>query len=775
MKIKNGSRVKRNDTFHVKTYVSKLLSVFALLLLSTVVLAETFTVNFKDADIKDLIKFVADATGYTVIIDPKVKGTVQLISKKPVSEKELYNLFLTVLHTHNFSAIKNGNVLRIIPNKSARSTSTPVRTRKPLIENHEYITQIIELKNVNATKLIPVLRPLVPQQGHMAAYADANAIIITDTADNVSKIYKIIESLDKTTVNEMEIFKLSHSSADEFVKIVDKIIKQPGSGGKSSSENKASIVADKRSNSLIVTGSEQQRLKVRRLIEALDGPLENSGNAQVISLKYAKATDLAPVLSKVSQSLSKIGGDSNGKNKSSSSASIEADEATNSLIITASGDLMESLTNIIVKLDVQRAQVLVEAIIVEIFETDGKALGVNWMAAGEKSGFAGSVHQEGILGAIAQGAFEDDDDDAVKGIAAALSNLSGGVLGGANFDVAGTSFVALLTALETSQEANVLSTPSLMTLDNSEAQIVVGQEVPFVTGSYTSTGSGSSNPSDPFQTVERKNVGITLKVTPHVNEGNQITLEILQEVSGLVGATVDPTVPTITNERKVETTVTTGDGETIIIGGLMSDEVQETVSKVPLLGDIPFIGRLFRSSSTTTVKKNLMIFIRPTVIRSSQLALEVSQNQYRRVRDVQLYKERRGVDLFKDQVLPVLPHWEEQLGGAHVVQASGTYEIADDELTEKEEIEQAEAREDLEVESSETGAIHAIDDLGATEVIVPNNDSVLLMDETVLETTDLIDRPIDTESNSEVDRPDANSIKNPELEMAPITAPAEQQ
>ncbi len=682
-----------------KALTLKLISVSAMLLLSVTVIAETFTLNFKDADIKDLIKFVADATGYTVIIDPKVKGNIQLISKKPVSEKELYDLFLSVLHANNFSAIKNGDVLRIIPNKSARSTSTPVRTSRPRIANHEYITQIVELKNVNATKLIPVLRPLVPQQGHMAAYADANAIIITDTADNVAKIYKIIASLDKTTANEMEIFKLSHSSADEFVKIVDKIIKQPSSGSKGTPESRTSIVADKRSNSLIVTGSEQQRLKVRRLIEQLDGPLQNSGNAQVFPLKHAKAKDLAPVLSKVSQSLSKIGGDSKSKNSSSQAASIEADEATNSLIITASGDVMESLTSIIAKLDVQRAQVLVEAIIVEIFETDGKALGVNWMAAGENSGFTGSIHQEGILGALAQGAFEDDEDDAVKGIAAALANLTGGVLGGANFDVGGTSFVALLTALETTQEANILSTPSLMTLDNNEAQIVVGQEVPFVTGSYTSTGDGGSNPSDPFQTVERENVGITLKVTPHVNDGDQITLDILQEVSGLVGATVDPTVPTITNERKVETTVTTGDGETIIIGGLMSDEVQETISKVPFLGDIPFLGRLFKSSSTSTVKKNLMIFIRPTVVRNSEVALEVSQEQYRRIRDVQLYKERRGVDLFKDNVLPILPNWDEQMEGAPFVRSSGQYPVDNSELTKAEETEQAENFENLEVQA----------------------------------------------------------------------------
>ncbi|NRA43160.1 MAG: type II secretion system secretin GspD, partial [Pseudomonadales bacterium] len=605
--------------------------------------AETYTVNFKDADIKDLIKFVADITGYTVLVDPKVKANISVISQDQLSEEQVYDLFLSVLHTHSYSAIKNGNILRIIPNKSARSSSTEVKVKKPQTENQAYITQIIELKNVNATKLIPVLRPLVPQQGHMAAYADANAIIVTDTADNVQKIYNIIENLDKTTANEMDIFRLKHSSVEEFVKIVEKVLTQPAASSKNASEAKANIVADKRSNSLIVTGSDQQRRKVRRLIEELDGPLSNTGNAQVFALKHAKAKDLAPILTKVSQSLSKIAVDP--KNKGVAQAIIEADEATNSLIITASGEVLESLNNVIMQLDIPREQVLVEAIIVEIFETDDRLLSADWLLAGEDTGFGGSVQSPGLLSQLAAGAFQEDSEDVIQGIGAALAGIPGGIAGGANFDIGGTSFLAVLRALETSAEANILSTPSLMTLDNNEAQIVVGQEVPFVTGSYTSTGSSGSNPGDPFQTIERENVGITLKVTPHINDGDQITLDIMQEVSGLVGTSIEANTPIVTNERKIETSVSTADGETIILGGLMSDEIQESVSKVPLLGDIPLLGRLFKSSATTVVKKNLMIFIRPTVVRDAVTAADVSQEQYRRVRDVQMYKEKRGVDL----------------------------------------------------------------------------------------------------------------------------------
>jgi general secretion pathway protein D len=648
----------------IKIFNKNLAVVFFVMLSSTALMAEEFKPNFKDADIKDVIKFVADATGYTVVVDPKVKGRVDLITSEHVSEDDMYNLFLTVLQTHGFAAVRNGNVLRIIPDKEARSASTPVVKSQPRGENADFVTQIIELKNVNASKLIPVLRPLVPQQGHMAAYADANAIIISDTADNVKKIYEIIQSLDKTTANEMEIFKLKHSSVEEFMKIVEKVLNQSDGGGgkKGGSDSQASVVADKRSNSIIVTGSDKQRSMVKTLIEKLDGPLESSGNAQVFQLKYAKAKDLAPILAKVAQSLTKISSDAAKAKGGEQSASIEADEASNALIITASGDVMEGIQNIIKQLDMPRKQVLVEAIIVEMVADDGKSLGVDWMVAGKDQGFGASNNSSALEGLVGAGGFDEDPEDALTGIGTALASAAGGVLGGLTYDVNDTSFAAVITALETNREANILSTPSLMTLDNNEAQIVVGQEVPFVTGSYTSTGSSGSNPGDPFQTVERENVGITLKVTPHVNEGGQITLDISQEVSGLVGnASEIADGPIVTNERKIETSVATGDGETIVLGGLMRDEIQESISKVPILGDLPLVGRLFKSSSTGVRKTNLMVFIRPTVINNSARALEVSEEQYRLVRDKQLYKKARGVDLFDEDVLPTLPTWEERV------------------------------------------------------------------------------------------------------------------
>ena len=662
--------MKNKDRLRVKIQLIKIKKcakagfLAVLMALPLVAFAESYTLNFKDTDIKDLVKFVADATGYTVIIDPKVKAKINVISKDSLDEKELYNLFLKVLQVHGYAAVKNGSVLRIIPDKKARTSSVPVLKGSERIDSSEFVTQIIDLKNVNATKLIPVLRPLVPQQGHMAAYVDTNSIIVSDTADNVAKIRKIVESIDKSPHKDMEVVKLKHASSEELVRILTQMLK-PSASSKKSATEEHSLVADKRSNSVIIHGTLQIRKKIKNLIVQLDSPLETTGNAKVFHLRHASAKDLAPVLSKVSQNMAKLGSDNKSKNAASKAATIEADEASNSLIITAQPDVMEGLSALIARLDIAREMVLVEAIIVEVLANNGKALGFDWMAANKHQGFTG-VNSSGALSGL--GANPDlidpgsSEDDKLVGLAGALASIPGGYLGGLNFTSGDTSFAAILTALETNGETNILSTPSLMTLDNNEASIVVGQEVPFVTGSYTSTGAGSSNPGNPFQTVERENVGITLKVTPHVNEGEDITLNITQIVSGIAGSTTaDIGTGIITNERKIETTVRVNNADTVVLGGLLRDEVQETVSKVPWLGDIPFLGRLFSSSSTTVQKTNLMIFLRPTIVNSAAKSLEVTKKSYEDIRRIQTLQQERGVDLFNDDVLKVLPEWETQI------------------------------------------------------------------------------------------------------------------
>lgn len=630
---------------------------------------ELYTLNFKDADIKELIKFVADTTGYTVIMDPKIRANIQVISQEPVNRRQLYDLFLSVLSMNGFTAIKNDNTLRIVSDKTVRTQPIPVVSSG--FPNAEYVTRVFELENISATKLIPVLRPLVPQEGHMAAYADTNAIIVSDTRENIQKLIEIIAQLDKATHQETEVVKLKFAAADELVGILNQVV-NPAKADKTAAEDRVNLVAETRSNSILVSGSGQARLKALVLISQLDTALESVGNAKVIYLKHASAKDLAPILSKVSQNMARLdtGTAQAKKAAGAAGASIEADEATNSLIVTAQSDVMEGLQAIIERLDVPRAQVMVEAIIVEVTQGNLRDLGVDFMFADLKNGFGGSNHSGGLAG-VAQGAFNNDDEKAVQGLASALAGLPGAIWGGLDFNPKGNSFAAILTALETTGETNILSTPSLMTLDNNEAQIVVGQEVPFVTGSYTSTGTSSTNPGNPFQTISRKNVGITLKVTPHVNDGGQITLKIVQEVSGLA-ASEQSTVDVVTNERRIETTVNAKDGETIVLGGLIEDDVQEVVSKVPVLGDLPLLGRLFKKTKTTVSKKNLMVFIRPTVVRSSESLQNLSKEKYQYIRDIQKIKHARGLDLFDDNLLPVLPVWEKQINRAKDLQTVET-------------------------------------------------------------------------------------------------------
>ncbi|CAA0125886.1 Type II secretion system protein D [BD1-7 clade bacterium] len=623
---------------------------------------QEYTLNFKDSDIKELIKFVADVTGYTVIIDPKVKAKIEVISEEPVNEQELYDLFLAVLDVNGYTAVLNENILRVIPDKKARTSPLKVSSGATTQNNAEFITQIIELKNVNATKLIPVLRPLVPQQGHMAAYVDTNSIIITDTADNVQKVLEIIRNIDKSPHKDVEVIRLKHAGAEEAVKIINQINKPTGGGKSQPESDQVQLVADTRSNSIIVNGTLQARQRIKKLIQELDQPLETTGNAQVFYLHHASAKDLAPVLSKVSQNMAKLGGEQ-AKGNTVKAATIEADEASNSIIITAQPDVMEGLKALVKRLDIPREMVLVEAIIVEVLVNDDKALGFDFLVANQNSGFGGT-NNSSSLAALAP-AFTTNTDNAAAGLASALTStaLQGGTWGVLDYNPDGSSFAAILTALEENGETNILSTPSLMTLDNNEASIVVGQEVPFITGSFTSTGNNSSNPGNPFQTIERSNVGITLNVTPHVNKGEQITLDITQIVSGLTGSTAAQvgSADIITNERKIETSVRVRDGDTVVLGGLIRDEVQESVRKVPLLGDIPWIGRLFKSSSSNIRKTNLMVFLRPTVVRNATESLKLSEKSYRDIRSVQNLKYEKGVDLFPNEVLPVLPTWEEQL------------------------------------------------------------------------------------------------------------------
>jgi general secretion pathway protein D len=633
---------------------------------------QTWTVNFKDTDIQELIRFVAKASKKTIIIDPKVKGKVQVISATPVNSEELYALFLSILEIHGFAAVDSGDVTRIIPGKDARTAPVPVIRGQRTSITSEIVTQVIQLENISAQKLIPVLRPLVPQQGHMAAYGPSNAIIISDTTANINRIRQVIESIDLSAVEKTDIVSLEHASAEEVVRMLQQLQKTETAKGQAESK-KLILVADKRTNSVLVTGDELERQRLKSLITYLDTPLAQSGNVKVIYLKYADATELSTVLSKVVQNMERMH-ENNDKTKvaGKTAATIEADDGTNSLIVTAEADTMQSLLAVVEKLDIRRAQVQVEVIIVEMTDNDGHDLGIEWLFIND-SGAYGASNNSGLGNSIAAAAFETDDNgdpvDARGGIAGAIGSAAGQVLGIGRLDD-DLSFNVVVNALQQNTAANILSTPSLLTLDNEEASFVVGQSIPFVTGSYTATGDSSSNPDNPFQTVERENVGITLTVTPQINEGDSLVLAISQEVSNIVGTSAILNSNPITSERKIDTKILADNGQTIVLGGLIEDNISESVQKVPILGDIPYLGRLFRSTSTNVGKKNLLIFLRPTIVRDKREMDSVTAGKYRLIREQQLREIEEGVDLIDDRTLPLLPEWRKQLEQLEEIQES---------------------------------------------------------------------------------------------------------
>ncbi len=632
--------------------------------------AQDFTVNLKETDIQELIKFVAEATGTTIVVDPAVKGKVKVVSSKPVSRSELYELFLSILEVHGYTAVRSGGVVRVIQSKDARSAPVEVRDGKGAETSDEYVTQVIRLENISAAKLIPVLRPLVPQQAHMAAYAPSNAIIISDVSANIDRIRDIIERMDRSAVQQTDVVKLRYAVAEDVVRMLDQLTKSEAkqSGG---AEPEVLLVADNRTNSVLVSGDEIERARVRKLINYLDTPLEQSGNVKVIYLEYADAAEIAEVLTRVMQNMSRLDAAEGAKpaRSSDSSATIEADEGTNALIITADADEMAALEAVIHRLDIRRAQVLVEAIIVEMELIDGQDLGLQWLFANEDGAFGSNINAANTRARrIAEAVVPGDDDDGTNDgefeladLTRALAQTPGFSLGWGTLDD-DFNMAVILNALNQQTNANILSTPSLLTLDNQEAFITVGQNVPFVTGSFTNTGAGGDGAQNPFQTIERENVGTSLSVTPHINEGDSIVLDIEQEVSSLTGLSLsDIATDVITNERKIQTKILAQDGRIVVLGGLIKDDVQDTKQKVPFLGDIPWLGRLFQNDGVQYTKSNLLVFIRPTIIRDNEQLAGATAEKYRYIREQQALRRERGLMFLDDETLPLLPEWEEQI------------------------------------------------------------------------------------------------------------------
>jgi general secretion pathway protein D len=648
------------------------------LLFSANVVAAKYSPNFKGTEIAEFINIVGKNLKKTMIVDPNVRGKVTLRTQDALTEEQYYQVFLNVLEVYGFSAVEmDNNVVKIIRNKDAKTSSIPVVGNENPGVGDEMVTRVVEVKNVTVRELTPLLRQLSDQAGggNVVNYDPANVIMLTGTAAVVNRLVKIIERVDKAGDQDVQIIKLKYASAAEMVRIVEAMNKSNGGKSGTPSFLIPKIVADERTNSVIVTGESQARARIAKLISRLDSELETNGNTRVYYLKYSKAEDLVKVLEGVSKSIEAESTSTTSSSKRSSkkrNVSIDAHEDTNTLVITAQQDMLRSLEAVIRKLDVRRAQVLVEAIIVEVFESDGVSLGVQWFS--EEGGFTQFNNGPAPISAVAAaaesaqttagdpGSFitnslgeiigQNPAGNDIKGDYSLAATLLGSVSGGM-FGIMKNGWGAIIQAVSNDTNSNILATPSITTLDNEEAHFLVGQEIPILTGS-----TAGSNNGNPFQTVERQEVGIKLTVTPQVNEGTGVQLTIEQEVSSVSGATgVDISI----NKREIKTVVMADSGATVVLGGLIDEDVQESVQKVPLLGDIPFIGHLFKSTTTSTRKRNLMVFIRPTIIRDGKLMNDISKEKYNYIRATELRKQEEGLSLMSDEKMPLLPEWNDQL------------------------------------------------------------------------------------------------------------------
>lgn len=633
--------------------------------------AEEYQPNFKDTEISEFINIVGKNLKKTIIVDPNVRGKISVRSYDLLTEEQYYQFFLNVLQVYEYAVVEMpSGILKVVRSKDAKASNIPV-VEGALMNGDEFITRVVPVYNVPVRELAPILRQLNDQAGggNVVSHDPSNVMMLTGRAAVVNRLVEIIERVDRAGDEEVEIVKLKFASASEMVRIIESINKSQGKQAGAGAKSDPRVVADDRTNSVIVSGDVKARQRLINLIQRMDQELETSGNTRVIFLNYAKAEDLVKVLQGVSASIQAEEQSSGSSRRGSSNreVSIDAHEDSNSLVITAEPDMMRSLDEVIRQLDVRRAQVQVEAIIVEVFEGDGTTLGVQWLSeTGGGTQFTNGVVPVGSLGVALRQA-EDrivtrsttsangvpiETEETIEGNLTPLANL----LGGANGLIAGIiedGWGAVVQAVSNDTNSNILATPHLTTMDNEEAFFIVGQEVPIITGT-----TSSANNNNPFTTVDRQEVGIKLKVTPQINEGTAVQMLIEQEVSSVSGATsVDISI----NKREIKTTVIVDDGGTIVLGGLIDEDVQESVSKVPLLGDIPFLGHLFKTTSTSKRKRNLMVFLRPKIVRDGITMNEISHRKYNYIRAQQLQRQSEGVPLMPNEEGPLIPEWDDAL------------------------------------------------------------------------------------------------------------------
>lgn len=650
--------------------------------ISTHVQAQTWKINLRDADLTAFINEVADITGKNFAVDPRVRGNVTVISNKPLNKDEVYDLFLGVLNVNGVVALPSGNTVKLVPDSNVKNSGIPYDSRSRA-GGDQIVTRVIWLQNTNPNDLIPALRPLMPQFAHLAAVAGTNALIVSDRAANIYQLENIVRNLDGTGQNDIEAISLQSSQAEEIIGLLETMSATGAS--KDFIGSRVRIIADNRTNRILIKGDPDSRKRLRQMIEMLDVPsADRLGGLKVFRLKYASAKNLAEILqglvtgqSVSSSSASNNAGSSNNpinnlvsNNQSSNSTSgssssistpsinlnsgssnqnagvssfngngvsIIADSTQNALVVKADPQLMREIEAAIQQLDIRRQQVLIEAAIIEVAGDDADQLGVQW-ALGDISSGIGLINFTNVgssLSKLAAGYLTGGAAGLGSAIGAGSSIVVGDYKEGANGSR--KLYGALIQALKSNTKSNLLSTPSIVTMDNEEAYIVVGQNVPFVTGSVTTNSTGVN----PYTTVERKDVGVTLKVVPHIGEGGSVRLEVEQEVSAVQESRGQAT-DLVTSKRAIKTSVLADHGQTVVLGGLISDNSIHSRQGLPVLGDIPYLGRLFRADSKTNEKRNLLVFIHPTIVGDSDDVRRISQQRYNQLYSLQLAMDKNG-------------------------------------------------------------------------------------------------------------------------------------
>jgi general secretion pathway protein D len=619
------------------------------------------TLNLKDADIQALIATVSEITGKNFIVGPNVQGKVTVISAKPMKPDEIYDVFLSVLRVHGFAAVASGSMVKIVPEAVAQQDGAVGVDGVRALAADELVTQIVPVKHVSAAELVPILRPLLPQGGQLIAHAGSNALVVSDRAGNVQRLVAIIQRIDTVSDAQVEVIPLAHANAAELARTLTLLADDKGAQANGEA---ARVFADTRTNSILLAGAKNGRLKMRALLAHLDLPVGNGGDTQVVYLHYASAKDLVPILEGVAQTLSGSvppSAKAEGAGASGSPATIQAHVETNSLVISAPPAIFRSLAEVVRQLDIRRNQVLIEAVIAEVSDQTASELGVQWQAPIGKgnhviggTNFNGSTPGNNILAAT--------QNPLGVGAGLNLGYVDGTVsIGGHELFRLG----ALVTALRGDGKSNILSTPSVLTLDNQEAQIKVAQEVPFLTGQYTTGALGASTTTsggtttttgitNPFQTIERKDVGLVLKVKPMINVGDSVRLDIHQEVSS-IAPSVSGAVDLITNKRELTTSVLVKDDSLLVLGGLIDNQLKDNVQKVPALGEIPLLGNLFRYRTNSRTKSDLMVFLHPKILRDPATEAAVSSEKYNYMRTEQLQMRQEDWPITPRAQRPLLP------------------------------------------------------------------------------------------------------------------------